>query len=55
MVDRLKLYEELGIDDFIMNVNLGHSQGDSLESIERFAADVMPAFERPRARAANEQ
>ena len=31
MVDRLKLYEELGIDDFIMNPNLGHSQGESLE------------------------
>jgi alkanesulfonate monooxygenase SsuD/methylene tetrahydromethanopterin reductase-like flavin-dependent oxidoreductase (luciferase family) len=55
MVDRLKVYEELGIDDFIMNVNLGHSQGESLESIERFAVEVMPAFERPRARAANEQ
>jgi len=55
MVDRLKVYEELGIDDFIMNVNLGHSQVESLESIERFAADVMPAFGQPRARAANEQ
>ena len=44
MVDRLKLYEELGIDDFIMNVNLGHSQEESLESIQRFAADVMPWF-----------
>jgi alkanesulfonate monooxygenase SsuD/methylene tetrahydromethanopterin reductase-like flavin-dependent oxidoreductase (luciferase family) len=44
MVDRLKVYEELGIDDFIMNVNIGHSQEESLESIERFAADVMPWF-----------
>jgi alkanesulfonate monooxygenase SsuD/methylene tetrahydromethanopterin reductase-like flavin-dependent oxidoreductase (luciferase family) len=44
MVDRLKLYEELGIDDFIMNPNLGHSQAESLEAIERFAADVMPHF-----------
>ncbi len=44
MVDRLKLYEELGIDDFIMNVNIGHSQEESLESIQRFAADVMPWF-----------
>jgi alkanesulfonate monooxygenase SsuD/methylene tetrahydromethanopterin reductase-like flavin-dependent oxidoreductase (luciferase family) len=55
MVDRLKVYEELGIDDFIVNVNLGHSQDESMDSIERFAADVMPAFERPRSRAANEQ
>ena len=44
MIDRLKLYEELGIDDFIMNVNIGHSQEESLESIQRFAADVMPWF-----------
>ncbi len=44
MIDRLKLYEELGIDDFIMNVNIGHSQEESLESIHRFAADVMPWF-----------
>jgi alkanesulfonate monooxygenase SsuD/methylene tetrahydromethanopterin reductase-like flavin-dependent oxidoreductase (luciferase family) len=44
MVDRLKLYEEVGIDDFIMNVNIGHSQEESLEAVHRFAADVMPWF-----------
>jgi alkanesulfonate monooxygenase SsuD/methylene tetrahydromethanopterin reductase-like flavin-dependent oxidoreductase (luciferase family) len=49
MVDRLKLYEELGIDDFIMNVNIGHSQEESLDAVNRFAADVMPWFTmRPR-------
>jgi alkanesulfonate monooxygenase SsuD/methylene tetrahydromethanopterin reductase-like flavin-dependent oxidoreductase (luciferase family) len=47
MIDRLKVYEELGVDDFIMNVNLGHSQEESLEAIHRFAADVMPAFAPP--------
>jgi alkanesulfonate monooxygenase SsuD/methylene tetrahydromethanopterin reductase-like flavin-dependent oxidoreductase (luciferase family) len=46
MIDRLKIYEELGVDDFIMNVNIGHSAADSLESIHRFAADVMPWFQR---------
>ncbi len=44
MVERLKLYEALGIDDFIMNVNIGHSQEDALECIERFAGEVMPHF-----------
>ncbi len=44
MLDRLKLYEELGVDDFIMNVNIGHSQDESLESLNRFAESVMPAF-----------
>jgi len=47
MIDRLKLYEELGIDDFIMNVNIGHSQEESLESIHRFADAVMPEFTKP--------
>jgi len=47
MVDRLKVYEELGVDDFIMNVNIGHSQEESMESIQRFASDVMPWFQKP--------
>jgi len=46
MIDRLKLYEELGIDDFIMNVNIGHGAQEAEECIRRFAADVMPAFQR---------
>jgi alkanesulfonate monooxygenase SsuD/methylene tetrahydromethanopterin reductase-like flavin-dependent oxidoreductase (luciferase family) len=46
MIDRLKVYEELGVNDFIMNVNIGHRADESLECIERFAADVMPWFER---------
>jgi alkanesulfonate monooxygenase SsuD/methylene tetrahydromethanopterin reductase-like flavin-dependent oxidoreductase (luciferase family) len=50
MVDRLKVYEQLGIDDFIMNVNIGHSQADAEESIQRFASDVMPWFRAPTAR-----
>jgi len=45
MVDRLKVYEGLGIDDFIMNVNIGHSQTESLEAVQRFAEDVMPWFD----------
>jgi len=44
MVERLKLYEELGIDDFIMNVNIGHAQDEALDCIASFAADVMPHF-----------
>jgi len=44
MVDRLKVYEELGVDDFIMNVNIGHNAEEGLECISRFASDVMPHF-----------
>jgi alkanesulfonate monooxygenase SsuD/methylene tetrahydromethanopterin reductase-like flavin-dependent oxidoreductase (luciferase family) len=46
MIDRLKVYEDLGVDDFIMNVNIGHGEEEAEESIRRFAADVMPAFRR---------
>lgn len=42
MIDRLAHYAELGIDDLIMNVNIGHSQAESLEAVQRFAEDVMP-------------
>jgi alkanesulfonate monooxygenase SsuD/methylene tetrahydromethanopterin reductase-like flavin-dependent oxidoreductase (luciferase family) len=44
MVDRLGSYAELGIDDLIMNVNVGLSREESEEVIERFAAEVMPHF-----------
>jgi alkanesulfonate monooxygenase SsuD/methylene tetrahydromethanopterin reductase-like flavin-dependent oxidoreductase (luciferase family) len=44
MVDRLGLYDELGVNDFIMNVNIGHSNDEALECMERFGADVLPHF-----------
>jgi alkanesulfonate monooxygenase SsuD/methylene tetrahydromethanopterin reductase-like flavin-dependent oxidoreductase (luciferase family) len=44
MVDRLSLYHELGIDDLIMNVNIGHSNDEALDCVERFGADVLPHF-----------
>jgi alkanesulfonate monooxygenase SsuD/methylene tetrahydromethanopterin reductase-like flavin-dependent oxidoreductase (luciferase family) len=44
MVDRLGLYHELGVNDFIMNVNIGHSNEEALECMERFGADVLPHF-----------
>jgi alkanesulfonate monooxygenase SsuD/methylene tetrahydromethanopterin reductase-like flavin-dependent oxidoreductase (luciferase family) len=50
MIDRLKLYEELGVKELIINGNIGHSNQESLEALERFAADVMPSFGHPRLR-----
>jgi alkanesulfonate monooxygenase SsuD/methylene tetrahydromethanopterin reductase-like flavin-dependent oxidoreductase (luciferase family) len=44
LIDRLGEYEELGVDELIMNGNIGHSNEESLESLQRFAADVMPFF-----------
>lgn len=44
MVDRLGPYAEAGIDRVILNVNFGASQAETLESISRFAEEVMPHF-----------
>ncbi len=44
MVDKLAPYAEAGVDRFIMNVNFGAGQAETRESIERFAAEVMPHF-----------
>jgi len=44
MVDRLGSYEELGIDEFILSSNIGQSQGDHIEAMERFGAEVLPHF-----------
>jgi alkanesulfonate monooxygenase SsuD/methylene tetrahydromethanopterin reductase-like flavin-dependent oxidoreductase (luciferase family) len=45
LVDKLAPYAEAGVDRFILNGNFGASQEDMLESIERFAEQVMPHFE----------
>ncbi len=44
MVDRLKAYEELGVNELIINGNIGHENEESLDALERFASDVMPHF-----------
>ena len=50
MIDRLAVYAELGIDDFIMNVNIGHGAEEALECIQRFGEDVLPHFSAERSR-----
>ncbi len=50
MVDRLKTYEKLGVDELIVNINIGLSSEESLEALERFASAVMPFFSRSRSR-----
>jgi len=44
LIERLKAYEELGVDELIMNGNIGHDNQESLDALERFAAEVMPHF-----------
>ena len=44
MIDKLKVYESIGVDRFILNINFGNSQAEMLECIENFATQVMPHF-----------
>lgn len=44
MVDRLGLFERLGVDRFSMVLNFGSSHAETLETIQRIAQDVMPHF-----------
>jgi alkanesulfonate monooxygenase SsuD/methylene tetrahydromethanopterin reductase-like flavin-dependent oxidoreductase (luciferase family) len=44
MVERLGEYHERGIDEFIFSSNIGQSQAETLDMMERIAADVMPHF-----------
>lgn len=45
MIDRLSTYSDVGIDEVILNFNIGEPQAETLESMERFADEVMPHFQ----------
>jgi alkanesulfonate monooxygenase SsuD/methylene tetrahydromethanopterin reductase-like flavin-dependent oxidoreductase (luciferase family) len=47
-VDRLGPYAELGIHNIQLNMNFGTSHVDVMNSLERFAAKVIPHFLPPR-------
>lgn len=44
MIDKLAPYAEAGVDRFIMNVNFGLSQSETLDCLQQFAEEVMPHF-----------
>ncbi len=44
MVDKLAPYAEAGIDRFILNINFGADQQETLDGIQCFAEEVMPHF-----------
>lgn len=44
MIDKLAPYAEAGVDRFLMNMNFGAEQNEVLDSIQRFAEEVMPNF-----------
>jgi len=44
MIEKLKPYADLGIDRVILNINFGTNAKKILDSLKRFAEDVMPHF-----------
>jgi len=44
MIDQLSVYDEIGIDRMILNMNFGASHEDTMKSIKRFSEEVMPHF-----------
>ena len=44
MIDTLSQYAEAGVDRFIMNINFGICQQETLDCIQRFSEDIMPTF-----------
>jgi alkanesulfonate monooxygenase SsuD/methylene tetrahydromethanopterin reductase-like flavin-dependent oxidoreductase (luciferase family) len=42
MIDRLSRYAESGIDELILNVNIGASQDEAIDAMHRFAEEVGP-------------
>ncbi len=44
LIEQLAEYDDRGIDEMILSSNLGQGPDETTEMLERFAADVMPAF-----------
>lgn len=44
MVDRIASYQSLGIDELIINVNIGLDSAGALDAIEMFGEQVLPHF-----------
>jgi flavin-dependent trigonelline monooxygenase, oxygenase component len=49
MVQRLRGYAEAGIDQLILSSNFGQPVEETIEMMERFAAEVMPHLRSPSA------
>ena len=52
MIERLAEYDRIGVDEVMLNFNLGQPQAETLDSMRRFASEVMPHFKKPPTRVA---
>lgn len=44
LLRRLNVYAEVGVDELIVNMNIGASQAETLTSMRRFGEEIMPHF-----------
>ena len=44
MIEKLKRYEALGVDEFIYYASMGLGQAEQKRSLQLFCDEVMPAF-----------
>jgi alkanesulfonate monooxygenase SsuD/methylene tetrahydromethanopterin reductase-like flavin-dependent oxidoreductase (luciferase family) len=44
IIDKLGVYQDLGIDRFILSCNFGVSQSETMDTIQQFAEEVAPHF-----------
>ncbi|PPR45076.1 MAG: Alkanal monooxygenase alpha chain [Alphaproteobacteria bacterium MarineAlpha5_Bin11] len=52
MIDKLSLYAEAGIDEFIVSASFGQSQEALMESMQRISEEVIPFFKNTKSRVA---
>lgn len=50
LIEKLSVYAEAGVDETIVNMNIGASQAETLDGMQRFAEEVMPHFTKAGAR-----
>ena len=44
VIEKLKLYEALGVDSFIYYASLGLGHAEQKRSMELFCSEIIPAF-----------
>ena len=52
MIDKLSVYAEAGVDDFIVSSSFGQNQEDIIESMHRISENVMPSLKNVKSRVA---
>ena len=44
LIDKLSIYEEAGVDEFIISSNFGQEQNETIESMHKISEEIIPYF-----------